>query len=373
LAPGNLPAQRASFTATTSGAAGSWNDEFSEFLRGKRIVVISDADDSGRKYARQVAHSLFGKVPSLKVLELLPAKDLTEWCENGGTRGGLLEIIRKTPEWVPQMVDGDVLLKRVLAFIRRYVSLSESQARVVALWIAHTYTCELVDATPYLAITSAEKQSGKSRLLEVLQVLVSNPWMTGKVTAAVLIRKIDAERPTLLLDESDAAFAGEKEYAEALRGILNTGHRSSGKASCCVGKGADISYKDFKTFCPKAIAGIGNLPDTVADRSIPIRLKRAAPGEAVARFRLREIESEAKGLRDQLESWGSLIAHGLPGARPDLPGELTDRQQDGVAAGRRRRAHEGQGSQFSSCSVHSRESVQGSHRKRHRPCDSRNC
>ena len=40
---------------------------------------------------------------------------------------------------------------------------------------------------------------------------------------------MDAERPTLLLDESDAAFNGEKEYAEALRGLLNTGHRRSGK------------------------------------------------------------------------------------------------------------------------------------------------
>ena len=63
---------------------------------------------------------------------------------------------------------------------------------------------------------------------------------------------------------------GEKEYAEALRGVLNTGHRRGGKASCCVGQGANITYKDFSTFCPKAIAGIGKLPDTVADRSIPI-------------------------------------------------------------------------------------------------------
>jgi hypothetical protein len=37
----------------------------------------------------------------------------------------------------------------------------------------------------------------------------------------------------LLLDESDAAFNGEKEYAEALRGILNTGYRRSGAAAAC--------------------------------------------------------------------------------------------------------------------------------------------
>src|ERR1700684_3467421 len=111
------------------------------------------------------------------------------------------------------------MLDDLFTFIRRFVSLSLSQARVVALWVLHTHVIDAADATPYLAITSAEKQSGKTRLLEVCELLVANPWFTGRVTAAVLIRKIDAVQPTLLLDESDAAFSGEKEYAETLRGV----------------------------------------------------------------------------------------------------------------------------------------------------------
>ena len=47
--------------------------------------------------------------------------------------------------------------------------------------------------------------------------------------AACLVRKIDAKRPALLLDESDAAFNGDKEYAEVLRGFLNTGYRRGGR------------------------------------------------------------------------------------------------------------------------------------------------
>jgi hypothetical protein len=163
-----------------------------------------------------------------------------------------------------------------------------------------------------------------------LQTIVAEPWFTGRVTAAVLVRKIDRDNPTLLLDESDAAFGGEREYAEALRGILNTGHRRGGVASLCVGKGSGIDFKDFSTFCPKAIAGIGKLPDTVADRSIPIRLKRAAPGEIVERFRLRNLMPEVAGLRGKLEAWCSSIAGKLPNASPSLPDELSDRQQDGV-------------------------------------------
>jgi hypothetical protein len=317
-------------TSTTSGAVGSWREEFEEPLRGKRITIIPDADTPGRKHALRIAASFAGKVESVKVLELPGAKDLSAWLERGGTRDALLELIHAAPEWTTRSVDTAPILDDLFAFVRRFVSVSLSQARVVALWIAHTHAIDAADATPYLAITSAEKQCGKTRLLEVGELLVANPWLTGKVSAAVLIRKIDSEQPTLLLDESDAAFAGEKEYAEALRGVLNTGHRRGGKASCCVGQGTAITFKDFSTFSPKAIAGIGNLPDTIADRSIPIRLKRAARCEHVERFRRRDVEAEALGLRGRLEAWSAVTVENLRTARPVLPDALTDRQQDGA-------------------------------------------
>ena len=160
--------------------------------------------------------------------------------------------------------------------------------------------------------------------------MVANPWLTGRVTPAVLTRKIDATQPTLLLDESDAAFGGNREYAETLRGVLNSGHRRGGKVSCCVGQGANIKYQDFSTFCPKAIAGIGTLPDTVSDRAIPIRLRRAIRDEKPERFRRRCMEADAANIREQIAKWCSAIGERLPSARPDLPERLTDRQQDGA-------------------------------------------
>ncbi len=309
---------------------GKWRTEYAEVLRGKRIAIIADADSLGRKHAADVAASLFGKVETLKVLELPGGKDLTDWKERGGTREALLDLIKAAQEWKPGAIELCAALDALVVYIRRFVFMSEPQARVVALWVAHTHARKAADATPYLAVTSPEKHSGKTRLLEALEPVVANPWLTGRVTAAVLIRKIDGVAPTLLLDESDAAFGGEKEYAEALRGVLNTGHRRSGKASCCVGQGANISFRDFSTFCPKAIAGIGKLPDTVADRAIPIRLKRAAPGERVENFRLCEVEGEATQLRGEFETWAAITAEKLRDARPPLPPKLSDRQQDGA-------------------------------------------
>ena len=212
-------------------------------------------------------------------------------------------------------------------YIRRYVVLTDPQADTVTLWVAHTWAFEAADCTPYLQITSATKRAGKTRLLEVLEPVVARPWLTGRTSPAALMRRVDgAECPTLLLDESDAAFGGGKEYSELLRGLLNTGYRRSGKYTICTGRGEP---RDFRTFSPKAIAGIGELPGTIADRTILIQLRRRAVDEPCERWRERDGQQEAGPLRDQLASWAAKgAAEDLRNARPSLPASLNDRQAD---------------------------------------------
>jgi len=225
---------------------------------------------------------------------------------------------------------GCQIFDEIASLIQRFVILSTSEVLVIALWIAHTWAFEASDATPYLSVTSAEMRSGKTRLLEILELLVRCPWRTGRVTAAVLPRKIESDTPTLLLDEWDAAARGNQEFAETLRGILNAGHRRNGKVSVCGPKSTGYQPTDFRVFCPKVIAGIGRLPETIADRSIPIRLKRKAPGERVARFRTRLISGTANSLKARLSGWVSAHLEDLKDARPELPEYLSDRQQDGA-------------------------------------------
>ncbi len=228
----------------------------------------------------------------------------------------------------PVPVDLASLLNDVERFVRRYVVLSDDQAAVVTLWDAQTHTLDAFDCTAYQQVTSATARTGKTRLLEVQEPLVAHAWLTGRTSAAALVRKVDAQKPTLLLDESDAAFGGDKEYAEALRGVLNTGYRRSGRATLCVGQGANLTFRDFSTFGPKAIAGIGKLPDTVADRSIPIELKRRTKTERVKRFRERDARVEAKPIYTALAAWGATAIASLRAARPHLPVALNDRAQD---------------------------------------------
>lgn len=222
----------------------------------------------------------------------------------------------------------DILLVTLITFVRRYVVVTDAQAVAIGLWCAHTHAIDAFDCTPYMQIASATKRAGKTRLLEVLEPIVARPWFTGRTSAAALVRKIDAQSPTLLLDESDAAFGGEREYAEALRGILNSGYRRSGRATVCIGQGANITARDFSTFSAKAIAGIGVLPDTVADRSIAIQLRRRMTDERCDRWRERDGHTEAAPMRERLAQWATTAVETLRDARPSLPGSLGDRQAD---------------------------------------------
>jgi Protein of unknown function (DUF3631) len=233
------------------------------------------------------------------------------------------------PKPDPAEVGADIL-DDVDTFIHRFVAMSDAQVTVLSLWTVHTHCIAAADSTAYMAVNSAEKESGKTRLEEVEDLLVANSWFTGRVTAACLTRKIDSQKPTLLLDESDTAFASGEEYAEALRGVLNTGHRRGGKTSCCVGTGANIGFKDFATFCPKMIAGLKRLPDTVASRSVPIHLERRKPEVQIERFRRRRVEPEASQLRGRIATWSKSQIKRLREIEPELPEELSDRQADGV-------------------------------------------
>lgn len=224
--------------------------------------------------------------------------------------------------------DADALLQEVEGFVRRFVQMDDSQATAVTLWIAHTHVTCAADVTPILGITSAEKQSGKSRLLDVLELLVCRPWRAVLPSEAVVFRKIARDQPTLLLDEVDAIFGVRAAQHEGLRALLNAGHRRGSTVPRCVGPQQEL--RDFATFCPKAVAGIGDLPDTVADRSIRIRLRRRAPGEFIERFREREVGEEAAGVRAGLVAWGDTATSALTEARPYLPDALSDRAQDGA-------------------------------------------
>jgi hypothetical protein len=202
------------------------------------------------------------------------------------------------------------VLDSICAFLQRYIVFQRlEQPIVIALWIVHCWVLDAFDNTPYLHIRSPEKRCAKTRLLNCLVLFVLKAWLTVLPSEAVLYRKIEKDWPTLLLDEVDGIFTskGKDERREALRSLLNAGFERGAQVPRCVGQGTNQEVRDFAVFCPKALAGIGRLPDTIRDRSIPIELVRRARDEEVERFRKREAKTEAAPIRAELETWAGQL------------------------------------------------------------------
>jgi hypothetical protein len=198
--------------------------------------------------------------------------------------------------------DLSTLLADLDIYINDYIVLpTQEHATAVTLWAAATWmgTAQF-DAWSYLAVTSPEKGSGKTRLLEVLATVVRQPWLTAMPSPAALYTQIDQKHPTLLLDEVDAVFSQNSDSAEAMRGVLNAGNRRSGTVSRVEMAGGKRTVVEFSPFCPKALAGIRSLPETLADRSIVIPLRRKKRSEEVQPFRSQVVGPRADALRARL-------------------------------------------------------------------------
>ena len=254
----------------------------------------------------------------------------TKYAEQAlGTGGATLArgTMAAPDEPWPKPVDGAQLLNGIVATVRRYVAMPREAAHAAALWVLHTYVPDAADFTPYLLITSPVRECGKTTLLDTLEPLVYRPRHSDGMTAAALYRTIDRDAPTILLDELDTRLAGEG--GESLRGVLNSGFKPSGRTTICVGEQHDA--KDFKTYCPKVLAGIGRPWDTVLSRSIPVPMARATPAE---RRRLRKlagatIRDQLAPLRRQALRWAADARSALTEHRfPDVPEALSARQSD---------------------------------------------
>lgn len=206
-------------------------------------------------------------------------------------------------------MSGETVLDEVTEFVQRFVAYPSSSAVVAhVLWIAHTHLVECFDNTPRLAALSPEPGSGKSRLLEITEVLVPRPVLTVNSTPSYVFRKIssdDAGLPTLLFDEVDALFGGRpSESSEDLRGLLNSGYRKGATAGRSVVRGKEVLTEDWPSFAPVAMAGLNQLPDTLMTRSIVIRIRRRKPTERVLPYRRRQYQPEAVALCERLASVG---------------------------------------------------------------------
>jgi hypothetical protein len=225
----------------------------------------------------------------------------------------------------PKPVGGAQLLDEIHSLLRRFVILSPAAADAEALWCLNTYVHNISNVSPNLCLSSPEKRCGKTRNLQIVGCLVYRPLHVSNVTVAALIRSIDQYAPTLLIDEADTIFTNGSN-AE-LRGILNAGlYRANAFVLRCVGERKQP--KPCSVWCPKAIALIGRLPDTLEDRSIVIPMRRRALGESVEVLHYDHLHRQAEPLRRQLARCARDHVENLQNRTASVPESLNDRAQD---------------------------------------------
>jgi hypothetical protein len=227
--------------------------------------------------------------------------------------------------------DPAALLDDVAAFLRRFVAYPSPEAHTAhILWIAHAHMMERWESTPRIAFLSKEPGSGKTRALDVTELLVPRPVEAVNVTPAYIFRKVGAEegRPTMLSDEIDTIFGPKAKDNEEIRGLLNAGHRRGAVAGRCVVKGKIIETEEIPAYCAVALAGLGDLPDTILTRSVVIRMRRRAPGEQVEPFRRRVHAPQGEALKERLSHWAEAAEGRLVTAWPEMPDGIVDRDAD---------------------------------------------
>jgi len=229
----------------------------------------------------------------------------------------------------PDPVDGTHLIEMLAAVFARYAVLPAGAAVALALWTAATWLVDLFDAFPYLAITSPQKRCGKTRVMELLMLVVKRALPLAGISEAALFRVIESERPTLLIDEAQHLRTRDERSA-ALHDLLCAGMRRPTAYVCRVGGAHRDELQRFSVFCPKAIALIGEMTDVLTDRAIEISMRRRKRAEHVTRFFFAQASAEIEPVRQQIARWTADHHDGVRKAylETTLPDWLEDREAE---------------------------------------------
>ncbi len=303
------------------GGAGKHKDEYSKFLKDKKVVILPDNDEPGRNHAQSVAQSVARYAAEVRLIPPFPdAKDVSEWIQNGGTKKQLLKLVAVTPRYqraaasgaaadhAPEpdtppapLLRGSKLVRKLELFFLRRVILPPGLSLVLALWVIGTYLYDIFDCYPYICITSPVKRCGKTLLAELIGLVSARSKNTVNVSEAALFRMIEAFRPTIVMDETEVLANQRSERAQFLLSLLNAGHRRNATVIRCVG--ASHTPTEFRVYCPKVAIAIGNLPDTFRDRSIIVAMRRRRKDEEVARYRYREVSQKGSRRAALIAVW----------------------------------------------------------------------
>ena len=317
--------------AVTSGGTSSLEilrNNLSDF-RDKNVVILAHPGAEEGVFAEKVAALLYGEgqgpatwVKIVRPPEFwpMPIKDLADIVEGMAAGGYTEETIRNAiriaiegaKEWKP--AGGAELLDAAYTQLRRFVKITEAQARAVILWVAAAFIYRQWDHTSYIHIWSGRIGEGKSRLRRVLQALlgVKNAYIRPSLSALFTDLEVHPGR-IQVIDELDKMFNGRNENDAPILAYFTAGFEEGQTVPRTImhsGENGGREVQEFETFCPKILCGRygQSLDDAVRDRCVPVRMRKATWTDHVKAWvkKFHWAETEAIGAR--LRVWCESIA-----------------------------------------------------------------
>jgi hypothetical protein len=297
--------------------AGNFKSEMaSHLLPFLELVLIQEPGPGGEGFVNSIVDALKAAdyKGEIRVLSL-PVKDPRElWVslkDRERFTANLEALIAETAPIdlypaIPRTAD---LIFQIEGLLLRHVFFKEQRyALLIAVWVLGTYAYDVFSFFGYLWLNSPEKRCGKSLLMDVLHSITAKATPRLNNATKATISRIAAQKHTMLIDEFENMRTQDREKYGEVMTILNAGFQSGGQVPVCErgedGKW-DVVYYD--AFCPKILAGIARIVDTLEDRCFKIPMVRKAAGERVERFNLRRQGAGLAELRGRLELWGKAM------------------------------------------------------------------
>lgn len=243
----------------------------------------------------------------------------------------------KTPYNVFAYLNGQVsinpteLHNELTHFFRRFMWYPDDRTySVLAAWVMLTYVFMVFDQVPYLKMVGT-KRAGKTRTLELLEMLAFNAKLSSSLSDAYVFRAVEMDRVTLLVDEAENLARQPKEAVNERLELFRSGYRRSGSVGRVEGEAHQ--RVDYSTYSPKAFANATGIEDALEDRTIDIPVERKPKNVRVEKLSHRRIRGEAQVLRNKLYCFGLQWARKIAEIYEQLEVDVVDDREAEIWAG----------------------------------------
>lgn len=207
--------------------------------------------------------------------------------------------------------------------LEEYIDLRPHEYVMVALWTLHTHVFRQFLVTPRLLLRSPVAGCGKTQLIDVLAKLTARPKKFDSITTAAIVRAIDENHPTLLIDEADNLGMVLQPNGK-LRAVFNSGHRNGGT----VAQMERGELRTFSTFAPLLLAlpeTVQGLPRTLNSRCITLQMRRTDGQRELKRILPYRPDAALDAAHDQILMWRK---DAVLDSNPEMPEGIRNRLAD---------------------------------------------